>query len=431
MKRQILKDLVIWKKSEDKKALIILGARQVGKTYIVREFAREYYENIIEINFEFDLSAHAIFNGDLNLKDIIMKLSFLKEGMQIKKGETLIFLDEIQACPRAVVALKLFADNSGFDVIASGSMLGVSLNHISSYPVGYVETLILYPFNFIEFLWANNVDDLIIDNIKKCFENKSPVDEFIHKKMNDLFLKYVIVGGMPATVKAFIETIDFSRVIEIQKQIIDDYRSDMAKYASKIIKERVKDCYDSIPDQLAKNNKKFQYKLIQQGGNARHFGNSIAWICDSGIAYKVHRLKTTEIPLKAYRDLNVYKLYLNDTGLLLSMYEESMYNEILNGKLDVFKGGIFENVIFQTLIQNTHNIYYYEKGQTEIDFVITLNNIVVPIEVKSGYNTKSKSLKLFIESNHIKRAIKLSLNNVNCNNDIIECYPLYMTVFIK
>lgn len=204
----------------------------------------------------------------------------------------------------------------------------------------------------------------------------------------------------------------------------------MSKYSSNTIKEKIKNVYDSLCDQLAMDNKKFQYKIVKPGGNARYYATSIDWIVDSGLDHKINKLKTIDIPLKAYRDPQSFKLYLNDTGLLLSMYEENMYLKILNGELGVFKDGVFENLVYLMLKQKHNNIYYYEKGQTKIDFITLINNEITPIEVKSGYNTKSKSLKVYIEKNRPNKAIKLSLNNINCNDDIIECYPLYMTMFI-
>lgn len=427
MKREMLDTLKLWKENKDKKSLLLLGARQVGKTYLVREFGKECYDNFVEINFEFDYTSRTIFQDDLQLDDLIMKLS-----MHTRKSineNTLIFFDEIQVCPRAIVSLKLFAQ-SKYDVVASGSLLGVSLNNVSSFPVGYVDTYTLYPLSFKEFLWSQGISDQIIDQVYQCYLEKKPVDEFIHKHMNDLLLKYVVIGGMPAVVNQFNNDKDFEAVIKVQKQIISDYRNDMAKYCTKVIREKVKNVYDSLCDQLAMENKKFQYKVVKSGGTARYYASSIDWIVDSGIAHKVNKLKTIDIPLKAYRDPQSFKLYLNDTGLLLSMYEENVAFKILQGELGVFKGGIFENLVYILLKNNHQNIYYFEKGQMEIDFITLVNEEPTPIEVKSGYNTKSKSLKLYIEKQSPKKAIKLSLNNVNCNDDIIECYPLYMAMFI-
>lgn len=429
MKREIMEDLLSWKRSEKKQCLLVIGARQTGKTYLIREFGKTYESNMMEINFEFDLEARKIFKGDLQIDQIIRNLTLYKK-QSITAGKTLLFFDEIQACPRAIMALKLFSDDGRYDVVGSGSLLGVSLNTIDSFPVGYVKTLTLYPFSFKEFLWANGIQNDIISTLETCFQNKEMVPSFLHDEINKLLLSYTIVGGMPAVVKQYLEDNDFTKVLAMQKQIVSDYRNDMAKYANKTMRERVKDCFDSIPDQLAKDNKKYQYKLISQGGNARFFSNSISWICDAGLAYKTYRLKTTDIPLKAYRDLFAFKLYCIDTGLLLSMYDENMYLDILQGNLGVFKGGIFENLVFNMLHYHHPNVYYYEKNNWEIDFITTLQNEIVPIEVKSGYNTRSKSLQQFIKQEQPQRAIKLSLNNVNCEHEVIECYPLYMTMFL-
>lgn len=427
MKREMLNTLKKWKDNDNRKSLLLLGARQVGKTYLVRQFGNECYKNFVEINLEFDISARTIFDSDLNIDDLVMKLSMHTRKTITK--DTLLFLDEIQVCPRAIVALKIFTQ-SNFDVIASGSLLGVSLNNVTSFPVGYIDTYTLYPLNFKEFLWSQGIDDNIINYLHQCYLEKKQVDEFVHSLMNALLLKYVVIGGMPAVINQYNRDKNFEEVITVQKQIISDYRNDMAKYSTKTIKEKVKNVYDTLCDQLAMDNKKFQYKVIKPGGNARYYASSIDWIVDSGIAYKVNKLRTIDIPLKAYRDPQSFKLYLNDTGLLLSMYEENMYLNILQGELGVFKGGVFENLVYIMLKQKNPNIYYYEKGQTEIDFIALIDDQIIPIEVKSGYNTKSKSLRMYIERHAPKKAIKLSLNNVNCNDEIIECFPLYMTMFI-
>lgn len=256
----------------------------------------------------------------------------MKLSMHTRKNinkDTLLFFDEIQVCPKAIVSLKIFSQSS-FNVIASGSLLGVSLNNISSFPVGYVETQILYPLNFKEFLCSQGIQPQIIDYLYQCFIEKKAVDEYIHQQINDLLLKYVVVGGMSAVINQFNQCKDFESVISIQKQIISDYRNDMAKYTSNTMREKVKTVYDSLCDQLAMDNKKFQYKVVKSGGTARYYASSIDWIVNSGLAFKVNKLKTIVIPLKAYRDPQSFKLYLNDTGLLLSMYEENMYLKILN-----------------------------------------------------------------------------------------------------
>lgn len=432
MKRKLIGELLNWKKNKRVKPLMIYGARQVGKTYLIRQFAKENYEYLYEINFEFDKNAKNLFKGNLTIENLFMQLSSYKTNIPIIEGKTLLFFDEVQTCPDVLTSLKAFAIDGRFDVIASGSMLGIVMGKVSSYPVGYVETLNMKPMNFEEFLWAKGYSEELISSYESYYKEGKMLPEAIHQKLNELFLQFVVVGGMPEVVEIFIKTNDIRLVVEAQKRILNDYYKDLAHYASKDIKERVRECYDSIPDQLAMENKKYQYKIIKSGGNARYYGTSIKWIIDSGLAQQVYRLKTLDKPLRAYRDPKSFKLYFNDTGLLLAMYEENVQFEILNGNAGIFKGGIFENVIAQILLQNNLPIYYYRRDdRLEIDFITLLDNNIVPIEVKSGHSTKSVSLNNIIEKNNIKYGIKLSMNNVNCSNEKIKCYPLYVSMFLK
>ncbi len=433
MKRKLLGDLISWKNKENHKPLIIYGARQTGKTYLVKEFAKQYYENVYEINFEFEPNAKWIFDENLTVENLILNLSAYKTNINIKEGKTLLFFDEVQKCPQVLTALKSFAIDKRFDCIASGSMLGIMLDKVSSYPVGYVETLVMKPMTFEEFLWANGYDENMILNFKQYFDEGKLVPEAIHNKLNELFTHYLIVGGMPEAVSTYIKTKNISEVIKIHRNILTDYKNDIAKYTSPSIRERVRECYDSIPDQLAKENKKYQYKLARQGGNARYFGSSLTWIQDSGLGFKVERLKTFDIPLRAYRDSTSFKFYYHDTGLLLTLYGDNVQNKILQGDIGIFKGAIYENVIAQTLNSNNISTFYYRRDdRLEIDFVIYYKNSIVPIEVKAGQNTKSISLNNIVNSSkEIKFGIKLSMNNINTSNDKIKCFPLYMIMFIK
>lgn len=345
----------------------------------------------------------------------------------------LIFLDEVQKCPKAITALKSFAQDGNYDVIATGSMLGVTLNSVSSYPVGYVETIYLKPLSFKEFLWANKYSDSHIKDLEEYYKNEQMVPEVIHNVYNNLFLQYIVVGGMPEVVQTFIETNNIGLVVKKQQSIIDSYSKDIAKYSTSLIKERVRECYNSIPDQLAMDNKKFQYKLLKTGGKSSHYYSSIQWIEDAGLINKIYRLKTFDIPLRAYRDKSCFKLYFMDTGLLLAMYGgKNLQGKILAGEIGIFKGALFENVIAQILVCHGLIPYYYRRDdRLEIDFVISLDNKIVPIEVKAGTNTKSISFINVIEKQNLEYGIKLSMSNVNCSNPKYKCFPLYMTMFIK
>jgi predicted AAA+ superfamily ATPase len=378
------------------------------------------------------VNAKKLFEGNLDIKTILFQLSTYNTNIPIIEGKTLIFFDEAQKCPQVLTALKSFAIDNRFDVIVSGSMLGIIMHEVSSFPVGYVEKLHMRPMSFKEFLWANNYSEEMIEGFKEYFDKELPVPSLIHDKLNELFLHYVVVGGMPEAVKAYVDTSNLYNVLEAQRRILDDYKDDIAKYSTKMMKEKVRECFESIPDQLAKDNKKFQYKIIRQGGTARYYGNSLAWILDSGLGIKVNRLKTFDIPLRAYRDPNAFKFYLNDTGLLLAFYKENLSNEIINGNLGIFKGGVFENIVAQGLTDNELDIYYYQKADNlEIDFITYLNDKIIPIEVKSGKNTKAVSIKNIVEKEKLEYGIILSMNNLNCSNSKIKFLPLYMIMFLK
>ena len=431
MRRSMYDKLVEWKSKLERKPLIIYGARQVGKTYLVEEFAKKNYEYCYSINFEFNEDARSIFSGNLDIRTLLMQLTTY-QSTPIEEGKTLLFFDEVQKCPQVLTALKVFALDGRFDVIASGSMLGIIMHEVSSYPVGYVESLYMRPMSFKEFLWAKGYKDDLIDSFKEYFDKKKPVPLATHEKLNELFLHYIVVGGMPAAVKKYIEASNMQEVMNIQKNILLDYKNDIAKYATKTMREKARECFESIPEQLAKDNKKFQYKVVKQGGTQRYYGSTLNWILDAGLGIKVNRLKAFDIPLKAYRDLNAFKFYFNDTGLLLSFYEQNVSFDIINGNLGVFKGGIFENAIAQCLIDNGLPIYYYQKNDSvEIDFITFMNGKIVPIEVKSGKNTKATSLKTTIEKENLDYGIVLSMNNVNCTNPKIQYYPLYMIMFLE
>ena len=432
MEREQYQDLLKWKENPNKKPLIVFGARQVGKTYLINQFGKENYENVYSINFELEKDAVNIFNGNLDIQTILLQLSAYKPNNPIREKKTLLFFDEAQKCPQILTALKAFALDGRFDVIVSGSMLGIVMHEVSSYPVGYVETMHIRPMSFKEFLLAKGFQREQISILKQLFDEKRSIPQNLHETMNKLFLEYIVVGGMPEAVSTFISNYNIQDVLTVQNRILSDYENDIAKYASKTTREKARMCFESIPDQLAKDNKKYQFKLIKNGGTARTYGNSISWIIDCGIGIRVNRLKTPERPLRAYRDVNQFKLYFLDTGLLLAFYKENVSFDILNGNLGVFKGGIFENVIAQCLLNNGLELYYYQKSDyLEIDFVTYLNSEIMPIEVKSGTNIKATSIKNFMDKNNLKEGIVISKNNLSVNDKGIIFLPLYMSMFLK
>ena len=430
LKREIENQLIQWKNKEDKKCLIISGARQVGKTYIVEKFGKENYENFVELNFIENPTFMKIFDGDLSIDTILSNISlYAPEQPKLIPHKTLIFFDEIQSCPKARTALKFFAIDKRFDVIASGSLLGINYSEVPSYPTGYVEFLEMYPLSLKEFLWANGVDDNIISIIKKCFDNKTKVDCAINAKLLEYFKKYIVVGGMPNVVNSFIRNHDYEEVLTIQRNILIDYQNDIAKYAVSTEKVKAKACFNSIPGQLAKENKKFIYRQFDKNGKTSKYEGSINWLIDAGIVNICNNLKLLDIPLIAYKDELNFKLYMADTGLLVSMLDNGTNIQIIEGNLGIYKGAIFENIVAQILKNKGEKLYFYNRNNSlEIDFVLSKNTKVIPIEVKAN-NNKAKSLSTILKENPNMQGIKLIDGNVGIVGNMVTL-PLYMCMFL-
>ncbi|MBE5705589.1 MAG: DUF4143 domain-containing protein [Erysipelotrichaceae bacterium] len=426
MKRKILNDLMKWKENPHKKPLIIKGARQVGKTYIIREFAQEAYEDLVEINFERDLEFIDLFKKTHNPKDILqyLEVAFMDKNFD---RNTLFFMDEIQACSDALTSLKFLAESFPCDIICSGSMLGVAIANSTSFPVGYIETWQMYPLSFMEFIEALGMKENVIQSLNDCLLNNLPVMEVLHNKMNDLFKEYMVVGGMPEVVNKYIETKSFKETLLVQRRIVSDYLNDMVKYADGSERIKVRECYQSIPLQLAKENKKFQYKLVKSGGNARYFDASLNWLKDSGLVNLTYRLKTISKPLEIHKESAVFKVYMADTGLLVSQFDESVVKELLNGNLGVFKGALYENIAAQILSMHERELYYFEPNtSSEIDFIIYYQGEICPLEIKAGRNTVSKSFTNFVEKYNSQYAFRLSQKNIGTSKEKVSYVPLYM-----
>ncbi len=424
-----MNDLVNWNNKNNKKSLLIEGARQVGKTYIVREFANRYYgEKFIEINFIINKSYKDIFSGDISFNVIFEKIKILFPNHNYN-DKILLFLDELQECPEAITALKSFAEQDNFVVIGSGSLLGVHYKVVSSFPVGYVDRLTLYPLDFFEFLKALDQESLF--NItKNNYLNNQKVDKLFHDKMLDLFVKYIVIGGMPEVVKTYVETNDYNKVLKNQENIINDYKDDIAKYATKSEKVKAREVFDSIPFQLSKTNKKFQYSHVKKGGRSSEYMGSIKWLIDAGIVYKANLLTNLEIPLITYSNPDHFKVYLFDTGLLVSMLGVDAQQLLLMNELQIAKGAIYEHIIATILKMNNHSLYYYErKSGLKIDFITTVKQKVVAVEVKSGENTKSKSLNTLLKEEFIDYGIRLSRKKYGATKNI-KSWPLYFSFFI-
>lgn len=419
-------------KSDRKEALMVTGARQVGKTYIIRECAKEIYKNIVEINFVENQQAVKLFENITGSKDILLRLSALTDVPMIP-GETLIFFDEVQECPEIVTAIKFLVEDGQYRYILSGSLLGVELKDIRSMPVGYLSILEMYPLDFREFCRANRVSQTVMDNLKECFEKKQPVDELIHEKMMELFRLYLIVGGMSAVVDAYIRTNNLKEVLRIQQGIVQLYYKDIAKY-DKDNKLYLDEIFTLIPSELNNKNKRFIMKDLNESFRFSRYENSFIWLKEAGVALPVYCVQEPEIPLLLSKSTNLFKLFLSDVGLLASMYVDGLQLKILNRKKDINFGAIYENVAAQELKTHGFELYYFNsKKQGELDFVIEYQGNVLPLEIKSG--------KAYTRHNALDNVLKderyaIPQAFVFCNENIstqekVTYLPIYMIGFLE
>jgi predicted AAA+ superfamily ATPase len=442
LKRKIESVLSEWKNSKLKKPLVIKGIRQCGKTYIVRKFAKENYESVVYMNFILEPDKKTAFTGNIDVETIILNLSALIPNSRFINGKTCIILDEIQECREARTALKSFQMDGRFDVIATGSLLGVKGYGKSemdmeegqdSIPVGYENVVEMYPLDFEEFLWANGINEKVIATVKSCFENETVVPDGIHKVMMELLYRYVIVGGLPDVVNTFLETKNIEQTYHVQRSLIAEYEDDMVKYAADEDKPRIRECFESIPKQLAKDNKKFQYSVVRKGARSAQYIGSIQWLEDAGIAKRCYNTKVTELPLEGNAVSDCFKLYTTDIGLLVSMLEYGTQADILKGNLLGYKGAIFENLIADFLCKSGQKLYYYQKDSgLELDFLVRYKSECVVIEVKAK-SGQTKSLKTVLKNKnvyHINNAIKLGKYNVGREGEVLTI-PLYMGFLIK
>lgn len=436
LERKITKALIEWKKENKKPCLLIRGARQVGKTYIIDDFAKNNYKSYIYINFELMPEYKKIFDGNLDIKTLIMKLEVTFPEVQIIPNETILFLDEIQSCPNARTALKTFSLDGRIDVISSGSLLGLYYKEVTSYPVGYERIIDMYPLDFEEFLWGIGIKKETIEYVRQCFEETKEVDEYILKQFSEQFKMYMLVGGMPNVVNEYINTSSLNKVITMQKAIVENYLIDIAKYAEKNNKQKIINTFNSIPIQLSKNNKKFRYSEIledEENIGERKYISAIDWLKDAGIINFCYNLSEPAIPLVSNIRQNCFKIYMRDTGLLISMFETGVQKAVMDEELYINQGAILENVCSEELKTRYDKIMYFErKSSLEIDFILNIDGKVTAVEVKSGNNKQAKSLNSILENyKTVTRYIKLEKDcNVYKDDNNIEHYPLFMIMFL-
>lgn len=436
LKRKIEQTLIDWKNTEGRKPLIIKGCRQCGKTFSVQDFAKKNYKNVVYLNFFENPDYASVFSGSLEIDNIIMMLSaLLGKAAVFEPGETVLILDEIQDCPEARTALKFFRIDGRFDVIGTGSLLGVKGygKEPKSIPVGSEMVIDMYPLDFEEFLWANDISESVIEMMRKCMVEEKPIPEALHNKMRQLLLQYTVVGGMPDAVQTFVDTKQMDDVLRIQRDIVRAYEDDMVKYAERKDKSRIKECFQSIPKQLSKENKKFQYSVIKTGSTASKYAGSLQWVEDAGIISRCYNLSITELPLDGNAEEDVFKVYMRDCGLFVSMLEDGTQFDILQGNLYGYKGAIFENLIADIFAKMGRKLYYYHKDSgLEVDFVIRYKGECTLVEVKasSGNIKSTKTILNHPEKYHVNSAIKLGDYNIGRNGQILTL-PLYMAFMLK
>lgn len=437
LKRKMEQVLLDWKNTPDHKPLIVKGCRQCGKTYSVLDFARKNYEHVVYLNFFENPTFASVFSDSLEVDHITMMLSALmgREAF-FEPGKTILVLDEIQECPDARTALKFFKTDGRYDVIGTGSLLGVQgygSKEPKSIPVGYETVIEMTPLDFEEFLWANDISEQIIDMLKVYLREERPVPDALHQRLRQLLLQYTVVGGMPDVVQTFVNTKRMDEVLQMQRDIVRSYEDDMVKYAERKDKSVIRECFQSIPKQLSKENKKFQYSLVKKGASASKFAGSLQWIEDAGIISRCYNLSITELPLAGNADQDVFKVYMRDMGLFVAMLEDGTQFDILQGNLLGYKGAIFEGLIADIFTKMGRKLYYFHKESSlEVDFVIRYKGACTLVEVKAVTgNTKStKTILKHPEKYHVYHAIKLGDYNIGRSEQILTL-PLYMAFLLR
>lgn len=435
LKRKIDSYLIEWKTNENRKPLIVKGPRQIGKTESIKKFAEENYESVININFVLSEKYKMIASDGYDTDTIIKNISLIDPSHRFIPGKTLIFFDEIQEYPEIATSLKFFKIDGRFDVICSGSLLGINYNRIESNSVGYKTDYDMYSLDFEEFLWAKGYGQNAIDNMLEHMEKAEAFSELEHKVYSDLFLDYCVLGGMPAVVKEFIENKTFEGTLEIQRQLIADYKEDIHKYAEGMDKTRILNVFNSIPVQLAKENKKFQLSKVEKGARFKNYRGCIEWLQEAGMINLCYCLYGAELPLKGNYDPDKFKMYFCDTGMFVALLDDEAQEDLRTNKnLNVYKGALYESIVAEALVKSGYGLYYYKREDStlEQDFFVRTSNDLIPLEVKAQ-NGKSKSLKQLITSDKytdISYGIKLCASNIGVNDNIYT-FPYYCTFLLK
>ena len=433
LKRKAYDKLLQWKGENNKKALCIVGARQIGKTTLVRQFAKEHYENFVELNFLLDEQLSEIFSDSLDANTIIRNLTaYTQKAME--PGKTLVLLDEIQECPNARTAIKFLVEDGRFDYVETGSLLGVRYKEVKSYPVGFEELYHMYPIDFEEYLWANGVQESTISYLEECFHKHQKVSDSVHSTLNKLFYSYIVVGGMPQVVQTYVDTHDIGKVIANQNEILELYRLDIAKYAKDSEKIKIKAIYDSIPLQLNNHNRRFILTKIDENGRQNRYENCFEWLADAGVALPCYNVNEPQPPVKLNAKHNLFKLFQGDTGLLCAACMSNIQFDILMGNVDINMGSILENVIAQEIKSKGFDLHYFDSKKIgEIDFVIQNGMQVDLLEVKSGNDYKKHNAMnkmLGMQGWNFGQAYVFSHGNLEQYGEILYL-PWYMIMFYR
>ena len=450
LRRKIEDTLKQWKSTSGHKPLVIMGIRQCGKTFIVQHFAAAHYKTVVYINFIKQPERINAFVGSKDVNVILLNLSAQIQGVSFTPGDTCFIFDEIQECPEARTSLKFFKEDGRFDVIATGSLLGVQgygdekkkqrrrlveLKEpgINSVPVGSEDIIEMYPLDFEEFLWANGLSEDVVETLRKCYREEKPVPAGIHVAMKQFLNLYVTIGGLPEPINVFLKTNNMNEVSKAYKSILKEYRDDMVKYAPDKDKPHIRECFNSIPKQLAKDNKKFQYNKVKPGGRSDTYLGSLQWLEDAGIICRCYNTDITGLPMEGNAKDNVFKVYTADIGLLVEMLGPGVRADILQGNLGGFKGAIYENLMADTLHKKEQNLYYFQKDSgMELDFLVRINGECVPLEVKAK-TAQAKSVKTVLnhpEKYKVKHVIKFGDFNIGRDGQLLTL-PNYMQFLLN
>lgn len=435
LKRKIDEFLINWKHSQDKLPLIVKGARQVGKTDAIENFAKNNYKHVVEINFILQKQFKNIFDDGFEADKIIKNISLIEPNFQFVPGETLIFFDEIQDCINCATSLKSFNIDGRYDVICSGSLMGINYKEIESNSVGNKQDYEMYSLDFEEFLWAKGYQDNQIEDLLEHMRSCTPLSKVQYDVMLENFKEYMVVGGMPAIVRRFIENKNFSGILEMQEQILLDYKEDITKYAEGLNQTRILNVYNKIPVFLGNKNKKFQISKVEHGARNREYVGTVDWLNNAGIINVCYCLEQPELPLKGNYNPDNYRIYFRDTGLLIGSLDEEAQEDLRNNKnFNTYKGAIYENIVADMLVKQGYQLYFYknEKGTIEMDFFARDTNSLIPIEVKAN-DAATVSLNNLIDNTtyrDIKYGIKLCNKNIGYNGKFYT-FPYFLTFLLK